>query len=1212
MLAALPSTVPVVPLRVSTSEFVEALIDTGSTHSYIAGSVVDKLKFEKVRCPPLSVNLATNGATAAVDHKVEIKFALGPLQASYKFYVLPAAAADVILGTDFQRDFKVVADLEAGIVHVKGVGEVPLVRKAAEKLALAISLPETLTKAQKARLQGILLPLYFASPERPFGRVHKYIHTIDTGQARPIYQPLRRTSPAERAIVQEEVQKMLAAGAIRPSASPWASPLTLVPKKDGTTRVCVDYRRLNEFTVKDRHPLPRVDDMLEAMRGACYFTSLDAASGYWQIPIADRDVSKTAFVCTEGQFEWLVMPFGLCNAPATYQRMMQDILSGFLFQFCVCYLDDILIYSKTFEDHIKHLQAVLRRLEEAGLLLKPSKCDFARREISFLGHILSESGIKTDPAKIEKVKSFPTPTTPTEVRAFLGLANYYRKFIAGFATIAGPLYELTGKGDFNWTEEAQNAFDRLREKLGAEVTLSYPDFSKPFILDCDASETGMGAIVAQCTTAGERPIAMESRKFTTAERKWHIREKEALAIKFGLEKFRHYLLGSDFVVRTDHSSLEWLFKAKTGRLQRWALVLQEYLPFKIQHRAGTAHANVDAFTRIFAESECAEEHMVFALLPSKMDLPSQEELRKAQAKDPGLGAIQKQSHASSRNGILGITEYGRWRPYLPKELLERVLRTLHQHPLGSHFGAQRTRHLLAQVYVCNCTVADVQAILKKCQLCAQRRPAQPHGALRSRVPEHPWHTVAMDFCGPYPISDGCQYVLVFVDQFTKWVELVPTTDQTAITVIQAFYTNVICRHGCPRRLLSDNGPSFRSHLLEALCKNFGIKKIFATAYYPQGDGYAERFMRTLNNSLSALTRHTAEDWTHFVPGVAFGYNITRHAATNISPFELLRGMLPHLPGGGEEDEKTIAGQSYVKRLRSVILNATQRALKSLTTYHEKMKRQYDKKSKEFPIEVDSWVLVKLSDYERDKYPSRKLSPKWSGPRRVTEVSEDSSTCVVRRRDGEAERVNRNRLLPLGQDTWPVENKPIQVETKATTPRRRDSSGSEDWVYVPQGRTRLPTEVPLGQPVGETELLAPEPVRDSPSRSLGGVQVPTSPAVPVTSGSASQGPPSPNSLVRPVAKPPSDSSQDSEEGLYEVAKIVGYRKRDDRFRVRWKGYTAKHDTWQNRESLHRVQGMVNAFEEELTAKAVAQAATRKRSSQRPESSTEVQRKRQRRI
>lgn len=1178
-----------VPLRIATAAFVEALIDTGSTHTYLSEAAVVKSNLMRIDCRPLNVRLATADVMVTVRHQVEVNFSLGPLQATYNFHVLPAASADAILGTDFQREFKIVPDVGAGIVTVKGVGQVPMLNWVTPKLALVLQIPDDLKTDQDKRLRDLLKPAFFATTEVPFGRVRDYVHTIDTGDARPIFQPLRRTSPADRGIVRDEVEKMLAAGAIRPSQSPWASPVTLVPKKDGATRFCIDFRRVNDVTVKDRHPLPRVDDMLEAMRGAAYFSSLDAASGYWQIPVAEEDIPKTAFLCTEGLFEWQVMPFGLCNAPATYQRMMQSILGSYMWNFCVCYIDDILVYSRSFDEHIKHLRMVLERLKEAGLLLKPSKCEFAQKQISFLGHIVSADGIRTDPKKVEKAENFPRPTTPTEVRAFLGLAGYYRRFIQDFARIAAPLYDLTGKNAFEWKPAAEEAFKKLKEALGREVLLHYPDFTKPFIVDCDASETGMGAVLGQQTPNGERPIAMESRKFTIAERKWHIREKEALAIKYALEKFRHYLLGAEFVVRTDHSSLTWLFKAKTGRLQRWALVLQEYLPFEIQHRAGKTHANVDALTRSFANSECVADHMVFMATPAKFELPVGAELIKEQECDPGYAAIKNQPHASIRKGVLGIEDFGRWRPYLPASLLERVVRVLHEHSIGSHFGPSRIRHLLSQLYVSNCTMAQLRDFLQRCQLCARRRPVQPHGPLRSRVPDQPWKTVAMDFCGPYPESRGNRYVLVFVDQFTKWVELVPTVDQNTITVIEAFYASIICRHGCPKRLLSDNGPSFRSRLLDTLCQNFGIEKIFSTAYYPQGDGYAERFMRTLNNSLSALTHHTGADWSAYLPGIAFGYNITKHAATDTSPFELLRGMLPHLPGGGEEKGDEAPGQAYVKRLRSVILNATQRALRALTTYHEKMKRQYDKKSRRKEVEEGTWVLVRLSDYEREKFPSVKLAPRWSEPRRVKEVSKDRSTCLVEGRDGRAERVNTNRLLPLSQDTW-VANEPPQdkVETPAKTPARRDSSGSEGVWYAPPVHAPAEASVRAGQPLSEVRVppathspVEPRQPRPPLLNPVSPHPAPPTPAKPppATASDSGQSPP---------RSPNAESSQDSEPGLFEVERVLDYNANSDRFLVLWKGYPREEATWQTRHDLRRVPEAIRRFWRETEGPPVAPA------------------------
>lgn len=760
MAATSAGSLPYVALQLGAGTFVEALLDTGSTYTFVSADSVREHKLMTVPCAPLEVLLASGDRRLRIDSQVTLTFALGAFRASYRFFVLPAANSGAILGADFQREFQVVVNWSKGSIRLMDSADVPLLNGDRVRLSASLQIDESVPPHDLARVKALLEDKYFANDTCPFGRVHDHVHSIDTGDARPLYQAPRRESPSARATVREEVQKMLQAGAIRPSKSPWASPITLVPKKDGTTRFCIDFRRLNDVTVKDRHPLPRVDDMLEAMRGASYFTSLDAASGYWQIPVAPQDIPKTAFVCSEGLFEWTVMPFGLCNAPATYQRMMQEILSGYFWNFCVCYIDDILIYSKTFEEHLEHLRLVLKRVSAAGLLLKPSKCEFVKREINFLGHVVSGDGIRTDPKKIQKIENFPVPTSPTEVKSFLGLAGYYRRFIKDYSLLAAPLYDLTAKSAFTWGPKAEAAFLSLKKAMTTDVILRYPDFSRPFIVDCDASEIGMGAVLSQMAPDGERPIVMESRKFSPAEGKWHIREKEALAIKWGLEKFRHYLLGCEYVVRTDHSSLEWLLKAKSGRLQRWALTLQEFRPFTIIHRSGKTHANVDSLTRVFADSEVMADHMIFSLHPATLKLPSSEEIADAQRLDGGLAGWKAIAAVESRDDVLGMTEYGRWRPFLPKSLLTAVVRGLHVNPIGAHFGASRVRDLLNQHYIIRCPLNEIRDEIAKCEACARRKPIQPHGMLKSSPPDAPWRTVAMDFCGPYINSDGNRYVLV--------------------------------------------------------------------------------------------------------------------------------------------------------------------------------------------------------------------------------------------------------------------------------------------------------------------------------------------------------------------------------------------------------------------------------------------------------------------
>jgi transposase InsO family protein len=1048
-----------VPLWIN-NQIYGALVDTGASCSFIHPRLSSL--GSPIRVPPLNVRLGVAHHSYIASQAVKIVFRLGILSSSWIFYGLPDAAVDVILGLDFLKQFHLKPDPIKNRLEFPAGDTLSFLpeprRTPLHKQPILAPLDVDLTGSgldidRKQMFLKILNSKYFATEEVPYGRMVGVQHAIDSGSSRPIYQNCRPTSPLEREIVRDEIKMMLEQGIIRPSQSPWSSPVVLVKKKDGATRFCVDYRKLNDVTVKDRHPLPRIQEYLEALRGARYFTTLDAASGYWQIPMDEESIPKTAFACSEGFFEFNVMPFGLCNAPATFQRAMNSVLAGLTWKCCLVYMDDILVFSRDFDDHVRAVKLVMDRLLDQGLLLKFKKCSFLKKSILFLGHIVKAEGIQPDPSKVSRLREFPKPTNPTEVRAFLGLAGYYRKFVRNFGTLAAPLYELTEKKGFVWTVEAQKSYDVLRSTLSESAILHHPDFCHPFILDTDASEIGMGIVLSQKDDQeNERIIAMDSRKFTSAELKWHIREKEALAIIFGLEKFRHFLLGAKFIVRSDHKSLEWLFHAKTGRLARWAIRIGEFLPFQIYHRAGKNHSNVDALTRAFAESESfPDSAFCNSLLPEKFSLPSDKEIRAAQAEDPEIVKSKLKELLISRKGILGLSDNGRWRPFLPKILAIQVLRHLHQHPLGGHQGPQRMRSLIAKYFATNLSVGEIRGLLGKCLDCQRRKPPLPlHGLLKSSVPEAPWRTVAMDFAGPYPSSrDGFRYVLVFVDQFTKWVELVPTHDQTAISVIRAFYHNVLCRHGCPQRLLSDNGPSFRSSLVDALCTHFGIKKIFTTAYYPQGDGYAERFMRTMNNSLAALTTHSVDDWSDYLPGIAFGYNSADHAATGTSPFELNTGRVPFLSGGSEfgHEGLSISQTRYVRRLRNIISQANNRARRNMNVYFESMKRRFDRARKDIKMKIGKLALVRLSDYERGKEQSRKLAPRWSLPVQIIERSPDDSNYVVRYLDGREERINIHRLLPIEEDYW-ERNKNAEVTEDMEKCGARVDGGEQYAPYEP--------------------------------------------------------------------------------------------------------------------------------------------------------------------
>ena len=426
-------------------------------------------------------------------------------------------------------------------------------------------------------------------------------HYIDTGVNEPIRQRMYRTSKKEDEIIAETVESMLRGGIVRESNSPWSSPVVLAAKKDGSWRFCIDYRKVNAVTKKDSYPIPRIVEVLDMLGSAKFFSSVDFASGYWQIPMNEEDIAKTAFICKRGLFEFTRMPFGLCNSPATFQRTMDVLLSGLNWINCLVYIDDILVFSDTFDNHLVHLEAVFQRMVASKFQIKLSKCSFVRPELDYLGHVISSGGVKPDPKKIAAMMKFPLPQNVTEVRSFVGICSYYRRFVEGFAEIAKPLYELTKKGvKFEMTSKAADAFEKLKAKLVSAPVLRYPDFGKPFILYCDASNIALGVVLAQLDEDGnDYVVAYDSRVLSAEEKRYSTTERECLAVLYATKVYRPYIHGNSFTVVTDHGSLQWLknLKDPDGRLARWALKLQG-LDMTIIHRPGTRHANADALSRV--------------------------------------------------------------------------------------------------------------------------------------------------------------------------------------------------------------------------------------------------------------------------------------------------------------------------------------------------------------------------------------------------------------------------------------------------------------------------------------------------------------------------------------------------------------------------------------------------------------------------------------
>ena len=896
-----------------------------------------------------------------------------------------------------------------------------------------------------------------ASSDADLGRTNKLRHHIDTGSSPPVRQPVRRLSPHRRGEVKQLLSRMLDQGVIEPSSSPWASPVVLVQKKDGSIRFCVDYRKLNQVTQKDAYPLPRIDMTLDALHGSQWFSTLDLVSGYWQVEVEEGDREKTAFCTTEGLYQFKVMPFGLCNAPASFQRLMDLVLTGIQWSQCLVYLDDIIILGRSFDEHIRNLDTVFKRLREGGLRLKPSKCNFFRGEVQYLGHIISRDGVATDPAKVAKVATWPAPMSKREVQQFLGFANYYRRFIRDFARVARPLHRLTEKtASFVWSEDCQRAFDQLRTCLCSAPVLAYPDFSRPFILDTDASDVGLGGVLSQVDDEGrERVIAYGSRLLTKPERKYCVTRRELLAVITFIQQYRPYLICQKFMLRTDHGSLTWLknFKDPEGQLARWLERLQE-LEFDIVHRKGKVHCNADALSRLPCrqcgrpnhDTAPAAEVAVAALqLP---DFCESETLRQVQLADPVVGALLRGKEAGSRPEVTAFPALSKTvRRYLqiweqlevqsgilcrrrrsdgvapqtlqtviPDALREEVLSDLHEGKMGGHLGADKTLGRLRERFYWPGHYSHVREWCRDCAVCASRKspPASRRAPLQPITTSYPLQLVATDIMGPLPESTaGNSYILVVADYFTRYVEAYPIPNQEATTVAQRLVDEFFFRFSPPEQLHSDQGRNFESAVIAEACKLLGVDKSRTTPYHPQSDGLVERFNRTLLNMLATAVTEQPFEWEQHLRRLCFAYNTSVHPTTGYSPFALMFGRKARVPmdiilGTAPPPGQTIP--QYVTKLHNDLKVAYGYVRNQMGHHLQQQKSYYDGRLHGKPYKVGDMVWLHSPAVQRGR--SKKLHRPWTGPYKVVSKLSD---VVYRLQHVQARRkrpvVHFNRLKP---------------------------------------------------------------------------------------------------------------------------------------------------------------------------------------------------------
>ena len=820
---------------------------------------------------------------------------------------------------------------------------------------------------------------------------------------------------------QKELDKFLdenlANGRIRPSESPLASPVFFIDKKDGNKRMVIDYRGLNKLTVKNAYPLPLTDELLQKWEGGVWFTALDVRSGYHNIRMREGDEWKTAFITKRGLYESLVMTFGLCNAPATFQTMMDNIFVVYTRRGDAgCYIDDVDIVTKldptgklsSEEFHIKVVKQILQVFRENHLYLKPEKCIFMKKEIPYLGHIISGQGIRPDPVKLEGVTKWPPPTNLKELRSFLGFINYYRRFVRDFSKIARTLHDLTKKDvPWEWKDEHQQTFELLKKTLVSPPTLSYPSHDLPYLLETDASLYACGAVLSQLHKDGlYRPVGYMSTSLSPAERNYDTHDRELLAIIKALEQWRHFLQGTRYpvIVLTDHANLQAFREAKdlNRRQARWMRYLVNF-DLEITYRPGRESSVPDLLSRridhktedikddnkgevLLPDRFFKEKHRINAISLSERHAPNLlRDIYLAQAADPLV--LKFNMTKESETVPVGWSKHEdiwcyRGKIYLPAPLRQTVFRILHDDPSAAHPGRDAVMYSIRQNYYWPSLATDVPEWVQNCDKCQHIKiyPRKPHGTLKPIDPTpRPWGVVTSDLITGLPTCQGYDAIWTATCKATKAKHIAPTTSTLdSRGLYQLYLENVWKLHGTSDKLITDRGPQYASHFAKEANKNLQIETALSTAYHPQTDGQSERTNQEVEQALRSVVNFHQDDWVDWMPVVEFALNNRFVKSLGTTPFYANYGFHPRIGSLPQIETPVSSVEDFVKHIQQV-----QKDTKvSLQQAAEDMKRFYDRHRGKTPeFEVGQQVLLDNSDLAIDR-PTRKLAERRSGPFKV--------------------------------------------------------------------------------------------------------------------------------------------------------------------------------------------------------------------------------------
>lgn len=904
-----------------------------------------------------------------------------------------------------------------------------------------------ISEAQKAEAVALLHEFNdcFQDKLSPGGAIRGFEFRIGRKDDGPITSKPYRRPQKDNDVIRAHNDEMLKAGVIENSVSDYSTEVLLAAKKDGTLRFCIDYRKLNAATIKDEFPLPRIEDCIEVLKDAKYFSTMDGTSTFWQFSMSPLDRHMAAYRTQSGLYHPLVMSFGFKNAPSHCQRSMNKMFSGLMWKFLIVYLDDLVNFSKTFEDHMEAIRATLMRCRQFNLKLKPSKCKFFQTEVEYLGHIISAQGVSSDPKKIRAILNLAPPADVSQLKTFLGLVNYHKRQIDNLAGTAAPLYKLMCKDTkWEWSKECQRSFETLKRQLSSNPVMGYPDVNREFVLYTDMSNARIAGILSQADKDDVlRVIGFYSRSLLPAEVNYSASERECLALVDSIKHFKPYLVNAHFKAITDHQSLVWLGKQQNvgQRLTRWSIELQQY-SFDVIYRKGTEHVNVDALSRlaVFKTGEHPLQVNGVCEEPQPTDFIRQEQLRDPELKlffdylDDKVDDKSFQSKVRDnchRMKLIDDVLYRIWIPtnarynkeprlqlVLPNSYIRQALYECHDSLLtGGHNSYDRTYDKLRERFWFPNMHNTVKYYCETCEKCQRRKGAEnkSHGLMEAGfIPSEPFEVISADHMGPIPRTErGNRYILVWTDHATRYIELRATKTASAEETAESLIEDVICRHGAPEVILTDQGKAFKNELMEAIAKQFKARKIFSSPYHPQCNGLSERINKVICDMLAIFCSKHQRDWDVLLPYVAFAIRTGVHSVTKYTPFRLLYsrdarypldimlGKLHTEPIG----DTAIYAQNMNSRFREALEGArlnTEAARAASQTHFNKSHRDV-----QYLVGDIVWLYVKqVTKTGRAK----KLKMPWQGP--YTIVAQKSPvTYKLRMKGNLTQSVHVSRLKP---------------------------------------------------------------------------------------------------------------------------------------------------------------------------------------------------------